>query len=547
MYPLPSSGATDHCQREQSLPRDLTVRLSSAEYNSPRNYQLLRYPERPTPEMMTPLSRDNRARYTAWTNGQSLDFVSPEELLDGLADSILADGVESSLTKALHHGFSREGEPPTPGLDNLRDRLRAEERSAVSDLAAQIDDDALSDVLAGTTDDTLRRMISALRTRSTSLIGSLSGASPEARAAFGSLLEASAPADNTQAIPDRLDGLVELARLERQLRSLRSVQEVNVVDLELLERLLGQDAGNAFRQLIGSLQAFTESGYVQSRDSRAVLSSRAVQKIGDTLLQATLNRLESRAAGQHFWSERGHSHQPAGASRDYEFGDPFELDLGQSILGAVKRGGKTPVKLDVSDLKVLDRETSERATTILAVDLSRSMGERGYLLATKRLALTLTTFIRTRYPHDELLLIGFSESARQVNLQELVELQWDRYGVGTNVQDALRLATGILNSHRGRRRNVVLITDGEPTAHRDTTGQVVFNHPPSDETVARTFREAHRLRRDGVYLCVCVMSTQQQVTTFGRELAKQAAGDALVTDPDNLGADLVITYSRRRH
>ena len=232
---------------------------------------------------MTSVSRNNRARYTAWSNGQSADIVGSEAVLDALSDSILADGVESSLTKALHHGFSQDTETPTPGLDNLRDRLRAAERSAV-DLAAQIDSGSLSNALAGT-------------------------------------------------------------------------------------------------------------------------------------------------------------------SRDYEFGDPFELDLGQSVLGAVKRRVGTPVKLDVSDLKVHDRETSEHATTILAVDLSRSMGERGYLLAAKKLALALTTFIRTRYPQDELLLIGFSESARQMKRQELVELQWDRYGFGTRaVSTMVVISTGAKRS-----------------------------------------------------------------------------------------------------
>lgn len=491
-------------------------------------------------------SRNKRARYTAWNNGQTIETLSPETVLGALADSILSDGVESSLTKALHQGIAPDEGSRTPGLDHLRDRLRAEERSAVNDLASQLDDDAFSDARVGATDDGLRRMLSALRARSTSLVGSLSDASQEARAEFGSLLEAAAPASGATQIREQIERLLELGRLERQLRSVRAVEDINVVDAQRLEQLLGHEASAHFRNLIGALQAFSASGYVQIRDSRAVLSSRAVQKIGDVLLQAAMNRLESRVAGQHLSFERGQSHEPSGASRDYEFGDPFELVLGQTVMGAVKRQAGTPVKLDVSDLKVHDREASERAITILAVDLSRSMGERGYLLAAKKLALALTTFIRTRYPQDELLLIGFSESARHMKLQELVELQWDRYGFGTNVQEALRLATGILNTHRGRRRNLVLITDGEPTAHRDTNGQVIFSHPPSDETLARTFREAHRLRRDGVYLCVCVMSAQQHVTAFGRELAKQAAGDALVTDPDNLSADLVVTYGSRR-
>src|SRR5690606_4210396 len=136
-------------------------------------------------------------------------------------------------------------------------------------------------------------------------------------------------------------------------------------------------------------------------------------------------------------------HEPTGTSRDYQFGDPFELDIGRSLLDAVKRKPGAPVQLDTRDLKVVERESTERATTILAIDLSRSMGERGYLLAAKKLALALSTFIRRRFAHDELYLIGFSETARQIHLQELVDLQWDRYGFGTNVHDALRVANGM--------------------------------------------------------------------------------------------------------
>ncbi len=493
------------------------------------------------------ISRSHPFRYSAWTDDQPNASLSAETVLDALTDGILADGVESSLTKALHQGLQAADGTSTPGLDHLRDRLRADERAAVTELAASLDDDVLSEALAGATDAALRRMLSALRSRSTSLVGALSDAAPQAQIAFGSLCAAAAPAGGEAHIQERINRMLELGLLERQLRSARTVQDINVVDVERLERLLGKEAGNHFKRLVASLQGFTDSGYVQGRDSRAVLSSRAAQKIGETLLQAALNRLESRAGGQHLRRHRGQSHEPTGTSRDYQFGAPFELDLGQTVLGAVKRRAGTPVKLAVADLKVHDREASERAVTILAVDLSRSMGERGYLLAAKKLALGLTTFIRTRYPHDELLLIGFSETARRMQLHELIEMKWDRYGVGTNIQDALQLSNTILNRYRGRRRNVVLITDGEPTAHRDADGSVIFNHPASDETVARTFREANRLRRQDIYLCVCVMSAQHQVTTFGTQLARHAAGDTLVTDPDNLSADLVVTYRQRRH
>lgn len=459
----------------------------------------------------------------------------------------MAEGVESSLTKVLHHGLSsgEEGDH-IPGLDSLRDRVRNDERAAIAGLASQIDDDALSSALGDDASHELNRMASALRARSSTLMAAVSDASPATRDYFASALEASSPGNSMVTIADRLDHIVNLAQLERTIRSIRTVGDLGTLDLDLLERLLGQGSALAAQTLIDSLRAFGESGYVRGHGSRAVLSSRAVQKIGDSLLHATRARVEGRSSGQHQSRQHGQHHEPTGSSRDYSFGDPFDLDLSQTVMGAVKREAGTPVRLRVDDLRIHEHERSERATTILAVDLSRSMGERGYLLAAKKLALALGTFIRTRYPHDELVLVGFSESARVMTLHELVELKWDRYGFGTNVQDALRLSTAILNGYRGTRRNLVLITDGEPTAHRDGQGEVIFNHPASAETIASTYQEGNRLRRDGVYLCVCVMSAQKRVTEFGKELARYAAGDAIVSDPDNLTADLVATYRKAR-
>lgn len=491
-------------------------------------------------------SRPYRARYSRWDGAHTVEPLSAEDVLAALSDTLLSAGVDSSLTRALHQGLKPDDGPRIPGIDHLRDHLRAEQRAALNALTAELDQDSLSDGMASSTDASLRRILSALRAGSASIAGLLADAPTNTRENLTSIVEAASPADGTVQIYEQRDRIIQLGELERQIRSLRAVQDVGALDIEQMERLLGTAASDAVQRLVGSLNAFAESGYVRKCGSRASLSAQAVQQIGDTLLQSALTQLRTRSAGQHLSRDRGQSHEPSGSSRDYEFGDPFELNLGQTVLGAVKRRAGTPVRIAPSDLKINEREASERATTILAVDLSRSMGERGYLLAAKKLGLALTTFIRTRYPHDELLLIGFSESARRLQLQELVDLKWDRYGFGTNVQEALRLATAMLASHRGRRRNLVLITDGEPTAHRDSQGEVTFSHPPSDETLTLTYREARRLRQDGIYLCICVMSTLQQVTTFGTELARHAAGDVIVTEPDHLSADLIVTYSRNR-
>jgi uncharacterized protein with von Willebrand factor type A (vWA) domain len=239
-------------------------------------------------------------------------------------------------------------------------------------------------------------------------------------------------------------------------------------------------------------------------------------------------------------------HDLTGSSRDYQFGDPLALDLSRTVLQAVRRGSGVPVRLDPADFAIFEREDSARAATVLAIDLSRSMGERGYLLAAKRLALALTTLIRTRFPRDILLLTGFSESARPLTPPELPRLTWDRFGFGTNIQDALRLGRAQLAAHRGMQRNLILLTDGEPTAHRDPDGRIHFNHPPAPETLATTYSEADRLRRDGVSLAVCVLSEDLQVVRFADELTRRAAGDLIVTSPTDLASAIALHYGRRR-
>jgi uncharacterized protein with von Willebrand factor type A (vWA) domain len=216
------------------------------------------------------------------------------------------------------------------------------------------------------------------------------------------------------------------------------------------------------------------------------------------------------------------------------------------VLQAVQRGAGVPVRLAARDFAVFEREDSSRAATVLAIDLSRSMGERGYLLSAKKLALALVTLVRTRYPRDRLLLAGFSASARPLTTAELPRLGWDRFGFGTNMQDALRLARGMLAAHRGMQRTIILLTDGEPTAHRTPEGAVEFHHPPSPATVSQTYLEAERVRRDGIDLSVCVLSSQLQVVRFAEQLSRQAGGELIVTDPDDLAAATLLRFGLRR-
>jgi uncharacterized protein with von Willebrand factor type A (vWA) domain len=504
-----------------------------------------------------------RYQYRAWDGTQSITPLAPERVLASLADDLLSGNIEQALDRALHRGLTEPDGERIAGLDHLRDALRAERRKLDQALAA---------------DEQLQQLIDALRAgggtvgldpESSNLLDALS-AHPDAarilaqlpagvRAEVQSALDQNA--SGAQALNDgslddapafsgelaaTLVRLGQIDELEQTVRRVRKVADIAGIDPELVRLALGEQASDDLERLTASLESFAGSGFVRGSSGRQELSARALQHIGDEILTAVLARLSSRQPGDRRLHHRPGVHDLTGTSRDYQFGDPLALDLRRTVLQAVRRGTGVPVRLDPADFAIFEREDSARAATVLAIDLSRSMGERGYLLAAKRLALALTTLIRTRFPRDILLLAGFSEAARPLTPPELPRLTWDRFGFGTNIQDALRLGRAQLAAHRGMQRNLILLTDGEPTAHRGADGRIHFNHPPAPETLATTYAEADRLRRDGVSLAVCVLSDDLQVVRFAEELTRRAAGDMIITSPSDLASAIALHYGRRR-
>lgn len=503
-------------------------------------------------------------QYRAWNGTQAVTPLAPERVLAALADDLLSGNIEQALDRALHRGLTSPDGEPIAGLDELRDALRAERRQ-------------LEQALAG--DEQLQRLAGALRSGSgnerldpqtSDLLEALAahpdsarilahlpaGLREEARAALDQILRhGSVDRDG-----DRLDAALgfsgsladtlirhnQLDDLEQAIRRVRNVADIAEIDPALVRAALGEQAADAIERLTASLRSFAGSGFVRSPGGRPELSARALQHIGDEILSVVLARLASRPPGDRRVLHRPGIHDLTGSSRDYQFGDPLTLDLSRTVLQAVRRGTGVPVRLDPGDFAIFEREDSARAATVLSIDLSRSMGERGYLLAAKRLALAFTTLVRTRFPRDILLLDAFSESARPLTPPDLPRLTWDRFGFGTNIQDALRLGRARLAAHRGMQRNLILLTDGEPTAHRDSDGRIHFNHPPTPDALATTYAEADRLRRDGVSLTVCVLSDELQVRRFADELTRRAAGDLIVTTPDDLSAALTMHYGQRR-
>lgn len=506
----------------------------------------------------------SRYRYSAWDGTQEVAAIPPAEILSALSDDLLSGNIDQALDKALHRGL-RSGDLSALGLDELREQLRQQRRELLDAIADDPDLQRLVEQLrhGGTQalDAELSRLLDALTANADTAARMISGLDAEQRFPLDAALrerlsDAARQLDSDdlnlsmggpgQGLLAQLAQLSALDDLERQVRSVRRVDDVEQIDELLVRQVLGVAAADGFARLAASLQSFSESGYLRGKPGKRELSARALQLIGDELLARTLERINAHRAGDRRATAGSGQHELTGSSRPYEFGDALNLDLGSTVMGAVRRGGGVPVRLTASDFTVFEREETARAATMLAIDLSRSMGERGYLLAAKQLTLGLTALVRRRYPRDELLLAGFSDTARQLSMSELPALGWDRYGMGTNIQDALRLGRTALAGQRGMQRTLVILTDGEPTAHRDMEGRVHFHQPPVPEALTATYAEAHRLRRDGIDLVVCVLSHYFQVVRFAEELARRAGGDLVVTSPDDLAEALTLRFGRRR-
>lgn len=476
-----------------------------------------------------------RHRYRAWDGAQALPPISPDDLLDQLGERFLDQEAGQVLDDVLHRGLTSDDGKRLAGIDELR--------GAARQLLRDIDPDSLQPSTAagaGDLSDDASTLLKEMVANPLQAGRTLEGAAPGLRDELSELRGPSGPLQPG----DPLAEFLELAELDRALRRVRRVADVDEIPFEQIAALLGDDLAAQFAALATSLGDFEDQGYVDP--SRSGLSTQALRRLGLGLLQGALTEIESRLAGDHPARQAAAGHERAETTRSYRFGDPFDLDLSGTVLQAVRRAPGTPVQLHPGDMTIFEREETGRVAMVLAIDRSRSMGERGYLLAAKRLALSLTALMHTRYPRDRLDLLTFSNEAETVTASELASLQWERYAVGTNIHDALVAGRRKLAGASGLQRTLLLITDGEPTAYRERSGEVRYSEPPAPEALAMTYAAARQLRRDQILLVVALLTAERQTVTFAGELIKQAAGLLVPADPDDLNVAMLMGYRSLR-
>lgn len=284
---------------------------------------------------------------------------------------------------------------------------------------------------------------------------------------------------------------------------------------------------------------------MRRREGYYDLTPRAIRRLGDQALRQLFRRLEPGLLGRHDTYREGAGDDPAGTSRPYRFGDRVQLDIPRTIRNAlVRRGSGVPVRVEPDDFEVEERELLTRGATVLALDLSLSMPMRDNFLAAKKVAIALHSLIASRFPRDYLGVVGFSEVARELTTHELPEVSWD-FVYGTNLQHALALARRMLGHQRGSRQ-ILLITDGEPTAHVQADGEVFFSYPPTPETLQATMAEVVRATRDGITINTFMLEASAYLRRFVERMTEVNRGRAFFTTPENLGTYVLVDFLEHR-
>ena len=344
---------------------------------------------------------------------------------------------------------------------------------------------------------------------------------------------------------DAMERLHDYEDLDRSLSGEYVGAALEDIDEEALRRTLGEDAARDVRRLKQIERTLERAGLVQRRGGRLEVTPRGARKLGERALVRVFEHLRRDREDVHEARDVGGLAEPTGATRPWQFGDSGQIAVQRTVFNAVARGGGgSRVAVAPEDFELVEAEQRTEAATALLLDLSFSMPLRGHFVHAKKMALSLHALIEGRYPHDRLYMIGFSDFARRMEPTDLTAAGWERTP-GTNMQHAFLLAGRLLSQHPRATRQVIMVTDGEPTAHLEGE-RSFFNWPPVPKTIQLTLAEAMRLSRAGITLNVFMLEDAPGLTRFMERLARLTAGRVFLMDDEDLGDFVVRDFISRR-
>lgn len=355
---------------------------------------------------------------------------------------------------------------------------------------------------------------------------------------------------------DAIEGIGELEELSETLRGDYPGARIEDVDEDKLRRHLGEDSVKDLRRLKQIEKALEDAGILSRNKGRLELTPRGMRRLGERALIKIFEDMRLDRIGGHESRESGGGAEPTGATRPWRFGDTGEFAVQRTVFNAILRSvgrgdrGSLP-KLDHEDFELVEAETRTRTATALLLDLSFSMPLRGHWGPAKRMALALHALIEGKYPQDDLYLIGFSDYARRLQTRDLTSEGPLERVYGTNMQHAFMLARRLLSEHPRAARQVIMVTDGEPTAHLvDAPGgsgpHAVFSWPPTRVTIEKTLAEAVRLSSAGITLNIFMLEDDPGLASFMEKLARRTGGRVFRAAGGDIGRFVLSDFVRSR-
>jgi uncharacterized protein with von Willebrand factor type A (vWA) domain len=493
----------------------------------------------------------------------AISGMGPEErdrlrrAIDGLNTMVEQRAAGEPLDPSFEQFMSEFGDffPGGPqSLDELLEQL-AQRMAATSAMLASMTAGQRAQ-LQGLMDELLGDM--DLSWQMNRLAGNLRSMFPEApwdrRVSFSG-----ADAPGLAEASDVFSRIADLDQLEQMLSGAPQPGALAEVDIDRVRQLLGEDSAASLDELRRLAKRLEDAGLIEQREGRLELTPRGLRHIGQRALRELFSRLAKDRLGGHELALTGTGHERSELTRAYEFGDPFNLHIERTLRNAIRREAhrsaegaegsgspavRFPVRLQPDDFEIEQTEHLTSVATVLLLDLSLSMPMRDNFLAAKKVAMAMHSLISSQFPRDYLGIVGFSEIAREIRADQLPEVSWD-FVYGTNMQHALLLARRLLARQPGTRQ-IVMITDGEPTAHLMEDGEVFFNYPPVRATVDATLQEVLRCTREGIRLNTFALDATGHLRDFVEKITQLNGGRAFFTTPENLGDYVLVDFIEHR-
>jgi uncharacterized protein with von Willebrand factor type A (vWA) domain len=532
-------------------------------------------------------------RYSRWDGTQEEFTLDPRRALDALSD-LLMEGlsVEEALESMRRSGFPLAGMNfRVMGAEELIDELREQARAlmqryrmdrATQDLARRLDDlldreERAQRAAHGLESRALNDFLERRHREHGSLADAIEafrdhdfrdeGAGEEFEELLGELdrlreLEdflrqhgqkfrgrESADYETAQQVREQIEALERMAQALAEGR----FEEITP---EQLRELLSEQGAQSLILLRNLERDLRDAGLVRRGEQGLELTPRAIRRIGAQALAAVYSQLRKSRPGSHETVHHGVVTRRPDETRPWQYGDALDLHVVRTLLNVVKRRASAgeptapPLRLERDDLEVFEADFSTQTTTVLLLDMSWSMSWAGRFPAAKRVALALDHLIRTRYPRDHFFVVGFSTRARELPIQELPLATWDMGDPFTNLQEGLLVAERLIGQHPSPSPQVLVVTDGQPTAYFQ--GKELRVEWPmgfggvSPHAVAETLKTVRRITGRGITINTFMLDDAPELVGFVERMTEINRGRAFFTSPNQLGSFLTVDYLNHR-